>query len=173
MITEEDNLKGHEHRTFKLQEPMHVHSSTMVSSSINCKILPAMILVFFLHTSSSVSTVFYSKPDFQQSNQTFRLMKELHKLKMIRAHLIKINKPSVKTIQACLSWLQHCKCSEFYDIFFFTFTYPFMWMQSPDGDLIDCVPSHLQPAFDHPHLEGRQASAHIAKIVLINSYLVV
>ncbi|WOH16562.1 hypothetical protein DCAR_0936118 [Daucus carota subsp. sativus] len=98
----------------------------MVSSSINCKILPAMILVFFLHTSSSVSTVFYSKPDFQQSNQTFRLMKELHKLKMIRAHLIKINKPSVKTIQ------------------------------SPDGDYIDCVPSHLQPAFDHPHLKGQQ-----------------
>uniref|UniRef100_A0A175YL53 Neprosin PEP catalytic domain-containing protein n=1 Tax=Daucus carota subsp. sativus TaxID=79200 RepID=A0A175YL53_DAUCS len=50
MITEEDNLKGHEHRTFKLQEPMH----------------------------------------------------------------------------------------------------------SPDGDYIDCVPSHLQPAFDHPHLKGQQ-----------------
>ncbi|RWV83244.1 hypothetical protein GW17_00055182 [Ensete ventricosum] len=27
-------------------------------------------------------------------------------------------------------------------------------MQSPDGDLIDCVPSHLQPAFDHPKLRG-------------------
>ncbi|CAN1310823.1 hypothetical protein LINPERPRIM_LOCUS28216, partial [Linum perenne] len=28
--------------------------------------------------------------------------------------------------------------------------------QSPDGDLIDCVPSHLQPAFDHPQLEGQK-----------------
>lgn len=27
-------------------------------------------------------------------------------------------------------------------------------MQSPDGDLIDCVLSHLQPAFDHPQLKG-------------------
>ncbi|KAG5602415.1 hypothetical protein H5410_033785 [Solanum commersonii] len=25
---------------------------------------------------------------------------------------------------------------------------------SSDGDLIDCVLSHLQPAFDHPHLKG-------------------
>ncbi|URD75997.1 hypothetical protein MUK42_35883 [Musa troglodytarum] len=27
-------------------------------------------------------------------------------------------------------------------------------IQSPDGDIIDCVPSHLQPAFDHPMLKG-------------------
>ncbi|CAD5183523.1 unnamed protein product [Musa acuminata subsp. malaccensis] len=27
-------------------------------------------------------------------------------------------------------------------------------IRSPDGDLIDCVPSHLQPAFDHPMLKG-------------------
>ncbi|XP_074592657.1 protein neprosin-like isoform X1 [Curcuma longa] len=29
-------------------------------------------------------------------------------------------------------------------------------MQSPDGDVIDCVPSHLQPAFDHPKLRGQK-----------------
>ncbi|KAF9673434.1 hypothetical protein SADUNF_Sadunf10G0024100 [Salix dunnii] len=27
---------------------------------------------------------------------------------------------------------------------------------SPDGDLIDCVLSHLQPAFDHPRLKGQK-----------------
>ncbi|KAE8720509.1 Detected protein of confused Function [Hibiscus syriacus] len=27
---------------------------------------------------------------------------------------------------------------------------------SPDGDIIDCVLSHLQPAFDHPELRGQQ-----------------
>nr|CAD1842912.1 unnamed protein product [Ananas comosus var. bracteatus] len=27
---------------------------------------------------------------------------------------------------------------------------------SPDGDVIDCVPSHLQPAFDHPMLKGQK-----------------
>lgn len=34
---------------------------------------------------------------------------------------------------------------------------PFSWLileQSPEGDLIDCVLSHLQPAFDHPKLRG-------------------
>ncbi|PKU67836.1 hypothetical protein MA16_Dca018344 [Dendrobium catenatum] len=28
--------------------------------------------------------------------------------------------------------------------------------QSPDGDVIDCVPSHLQLAFDHPRLKGEK-----------------
>lgn len=28
--------------------------------------------------------------------------------------------------------------------------------QSPDGDVIDCVLSHLQPAFDHPELKGQK-----------------
>ncbi|KAK4264363.1 hypothetical protein QN277_025554 [Acacia crassicarpa] len=42
----------------------------------------------------------------------------------IRALLSKINKPSLKTIE------------------------------SPDGDLIDCVLFHQQPAFDHPELQG-------------------
>ncbi|KAF1867770.1 hypothetical protein Lal_00050203, partial [Lupinus albus] len=28
--------------------------------------------------------------------------------------------------------------------------------QSPDGDLIDCVLSHMQPAFDHPELKGQK-----------------
>ena len=32
----------------------------------------------------------------------------------------------------------------------------FLLLQSPDGDVIDCVLSHLQPAFDHPQLEGQK-----------------
>ncbi|GFZ03896.1 carboxyl-terminal peptidase, putative [Actinidia rufa] len=28
--------------------------------------------------------------------------------------------------------------------------------RSPDGDVIDCVLSHLQPAFDHPQLKGQK-----------------
>ncbi|KAF5758595.1 putative neprosin [Helianthus annuus] len=60
-------------------------------------------------------------------NETdFKPMQELKKLKRIRSHLKKINKPPIKTIQ------------------------------SPDGDLIDCVLSHLQPAFDHPKLKGQK-----------------
>ncbi|XAR55052.1 hypothetical protein NMG60_11030428, partial [Bertholletia excelsa] len=59
-----------------------------------------------------------------QVNQTFRPLQELQKLKMLKAQLRKINKPSLRTIQ------------------------------SPDGDLIDCVLSHHQPEFDHPLLKG-------------------
>ncbi|CAN6326829.1 unnamed protein product [Urochloa humidicola] len=29
-------------------------------------------------------------------------------------------------------------------------------IQSPDGDVIDCVPTHLQPAFEHPKLRGHK-----------------
>ncbi|KAJ4765337.1 hypothetical protein LUZ62_030627 [Rhynchospora pubera] len=43
----------------------------------------------------------------------------------IRAHLRKLNRPYLKTIK------------------------------SSGGDIIDCVPSHLQPAFDHPLLKGQ------------------
>ena len=32
----------------------------------------------------------------------------------------------------------------------------FVLKQSPDGDEINCVQSHLQPAFDHPELKGQK-----------------
>lgn len=51
---------------------------------------------------------------------------QLRNYRRIKAHLRRLNKPSVKTIQ------------------------------SPDGDIIDCVPTHLQPAFDHPLLRGQK-----------------
>ncbi|XP_042422651.1 uncharacterized protein LOC122010249 isoform X1 [Zingiber officinale] len=44
----------------------------------------------------------------------------------ITAHLKRVNRPALKTIE------------------------------SPDGDVIDCVPSHLQPSFDHPKLRGQK-----------------
>ncbi|CAN1347880.1 hypothetical protein LINPERPRIM_LOCUS41270 [Linum perenne] len=65
-------------------------------------------------------------PVLPASNQTFNPSKELLKLKRVNAYLKKINKPPLKTIQ------------------------------SPDGDVIDCVLSHLQPAFDHPQLKGQK-----------------
>ncbi|KAJ8506068.1 hypothetical protein OPV22_006954 [Ensete ventricosum] len=58
------------------------------------------------------------------ANHTFRPGEQLRMYRRIRAHVKRLNKPPVKTIQ------------------------------SPDGDLIDCVLSHLQPAFDHPRLKG-------------------
>ncbi|XP_044492078.1 uncharacterized protein LOC123215872 [Mangifera indica] len=89
------------------------------------------IIVLYLLVSSSVSPAYSLETVYQQhatstDNQTLRPQQELHKLKIIRAHLNKLNKPALKTIQ------------------------------SPDGDIIDCVESHLQPAFDHPKLKGKR-----------------
>ncbi|KAJ9554556.1 hypothetical protein OSB04_018601 [Centaurea solstitialis] len=53
-----------------------------------------------------------------------QLNSESKKMKLIKTHLKKINKPFVKSIK------------------------------SPDGDIIDCVPFHIQPAFDLPELKS-------------------
>ncbi|QCD90660.1 hypothetical protein DEO72_LG4g1617 [Vigna unguiculata] len=60
------------------------------------------------------------------ANHTFKPQEQIHKMNIIRTRLQQINKPGVKTIQ------------------------------SPDGDVIDCVVSHQQPAFDHPMLKGHK-----------------
>ncbi|XP_076922278.1 protein neprosin-like [Bidens hawaiensis] len=52
--------------------------------------------------------------------------KKFNKMKLVHSRLKKINKPFLKSIQ------------------------------SPDGDIIDCVLTHRQPAFDHPKLRGKK-----------------
>ncbi|KAL2936128.1 hypothetical protein RDABS01_019246 [Bienertia sinuspersici] len=98
-------------------------SGSSCSSSFLGKLFVSLLVV-----TATLSPVF-SLP----SNQTFRPQKELHKLRRIRAHLEKINKPAVKTIQACSF------------AFLFCFEYN-----------LYCVPSHIQPAFDHPELKGQK-----------------
>ncbi|KAF3431220.1 hypothetical protein FNV43_RR25950 [Rhamnella rubrinervis] len=119
----------------------------MASSWCNNKILSPIIsiLVFFvLVSSSSLSQAHASEQtgDLHAANQTLRPQRELQKLKFIKAHLKNINKAALKTIQACihLTWN-----FDSLSLFF-----------SPDGDLIDCVISHMQPAFDHPLLRGQK-----------------
>ncbi|XP_039799323.1 uncharacterized protein LOC120664258 isoform X1 [Panicum virgatum] len=56
----------------------------------------------------------------------FRSGEELLRLQRIKARLARTRDASVKTIQ------------------------------SPDGDVIDCVPTQLQPAFEHPKLRGHR-----------------
>ncbi|XP_038891414.1 uncharacterized protein LOC120080834 isoform X1 [Benincasa hispida] len=86
------------------------------------------VLVFSLLVVSSFCPVHSLDKKIHHINKTttFRPQDHSKKLKLIRAHLKKINKPPIKTIQ------------------------------SPDGDLIDCVISHQQPAFDHPLLKGKK-----------------
>nr|CAD1820927.1 unnamed protein product [Ananas comosus var. bracteatus] len=60
------------------------------------------------------------------SNSTSTRRVSTLKLARIQEHLDKINKPAVKSIE------------------------------SPDGDIIDCVPQHKQPALDHPLLKDHK-----------------
>ncbi|KAM7464649.1 hypothetical protein LguiA_032770 [Lonicera macranthoides] len=108
-------------------QTINKNSSKMASSNFNISPIISFV-VFFLFFTSSVCPALSStgSEEYHQKNQTFRPGKQLRKLKAIRAHLMKINKPSLKTIQ------------------------------SPDGDLIDCVITHQQPAFDHPQLKGQK-----------------
>ncbi|EXB93580.1 hypothetical protein L484_014572 [Morus notabilis] len=144
-----------------------------------------MLLVAFLLVSFQLSpTPAFSlpiRPDSDRhspANQTLKPPQELHKLTSARAYLRKINKPSIKTIQAF----------SFSTIFLQTQTSPVFYRNvtfhpisreifnticekvsenirvernisirySPDGDIIDCVLTHLQPAFDHPELKGKK-----------------
>ncbi|XP_030499843.2 protein neprosin [Cannabis sativa] len=87
------------------------------------------LLLFFLPLLLLLGSVHSSSSSssLQQANQTrLRPEQELLKMKFIKARLKNINKSPLKTIQ------------------------------SPDGDIIDCVLSHQQPAFDHPQLKGQK-----------------
>ncbi|KAB5545251.1 hypothetical protein DKX38_013363 [Salix brachista] len=98
--------------------------SNMASSWCNKKIssVISVFVCFLLVVSSKICPVSSSETGSRHAtNQTFRPQEELQKLKIIREHLEKINKPA-----------------------------------SPVGDLIDCVLSHQQPAFDHPQLKGQK-----------------
>ncbi|XP_072968763.1 protein neprosin-like [Typha angustifolia] len=93
-----------------------------MASSCCCKPLQ-MITIFLGLLLLATATPALS---LSASNNTLRPREELQRYRKMRAHLKRLNKPAVKTIE------------------------------SPDGDLIDCVLSHLQPAFDHPRLKGQK-----------------
>ncbi|KAK4741424.1 hypothetical protein SAY87_025012 [Trapa incisa] len=88
--------------------------------------LPIIPIFVWLLLFAASSLAVSGASSSETKNQTFRPGEELQKLKHIRDRLSEINKSSIKTIQ------------------------------SPDGDVIDCVLSHRQPAFDHPLLKGQK-----------------
>ncbi|KAI5569316.1 hypothetical protein POPTR_012G088300v4 [Populus trichocarpa] len=103
-------------------------ASTSVDTHSMIPIFVAFLLVFAssIYPVLSVPAAESDSGNRLLANQTFRPGKEILRLKRVNAFLNKINKSAVKTIQ------------------------------SPDGDVIDCVLSHLQPAFDHPELRGKK-----------------
>lgn len=117
-------------RTRRKQQQQY-STEIAASSSHNTRSMIPLFVAFLLFFASSIRPVLSLQPMSDSgnripANQTFRPGKEILKLKRVNAYLKKINKPAVKTIQ------------------------------SPDGDVIDCVLSHLQPAFDRPELKGQK-----------------
>ncbi|VFQ89957.1 unnamed protein product [Cuscuta campestris] len=105
-------------------------ASQLFSPKISSSSKPIISLILcFLFMVIGVCPVRSARPDPGNSNrssQAFRPGEESEKMKMMRAHLAKLNKPFVKSVQ------------------------------SSDGDIIDCVESDKQPAFDHPMLKGQK-----------------
>ncbi|XP_021860144.1 uncharacterized protein [Spinacia oleracea] len=100
---------------------------------LKCCLMKMIGFVVFLLVSSSLVSPVQSTSETSIVNdkprnetQSFRPGDEVQRLTRIRQHLKKINKTPIKTIQ------------------------------SVDGDLIDCVLAHQQPAFDHPMLRGQK-----------------
>ncbi|XP_047059212.1 uncharacterized protein LOC124665901 [Lolium rigidum] len=90
------------------------------------KFVPLLLVLFVASCSWSAS----ASPDRSGGNGTqttqFRSGDELRAYRRILARMDRLKKASVKTIQ------------------------------SPDGDVIHCVPAHQQPAFDHPKMRGQK-----------------
>ncbi|KAJ3694289.1 hypothetical protein LUZ60_009769 [Juncus effusus] len=83
-------------------------------------------IILFSSSSLPFFLLLFFQLDIASALTTNTTSTSVTKYKSIKAHLKRVNKPYLKTIK------------------------------SPDGDIIDCVPSHLQPAFDHPLLKGQK-----------------
>ncbi|KAJ0724034.1 hypothetical protein HanPI659440_Chr12g0443391 [Helianthus annuus] len=79
----------------------------------------------------------FSSNDFREENESsMPAGDKLNDMEIINAHLRKINKPFL---------LSHL---------------------SPDGDIIDCVFFHLQPAFDIPELREKMSLVNLKYLIL-------
>ncbi|OEL33170.1 hypothetical protein BAE44_0005808 [Dichanthelium oligosanthes] len=86
----------------------------------------ASFVSFLLLVSSVQASAGGGSSNGTETAVPFRSAEELLRFQRIKAQLSRIKDASVKMIQ------------------------------SPDGDVIDCVPTHLQPAFEHPKLRGHK-----------------
>ncbi|GMI83486.1 hypothetical protein like AT1G70550 [Hibiscus trionum] len=108
---------------------LHQCTTTMASSSCSCcRETSSIIRIFVIFLLVSSSVCPVFSSESHGLRATNQTLRPEKELKIIRQRLKEINKPAVKTIQ------------------------------SPDGDVIDCVLLHQQPAFDHPQLKGQQPS---------------
>ena len=118
---------------------------------------PILCIFFLLYLLFTPVFPIQDVKNFEAKYKSFNSSIESKKMKLINDLLKKINKPFVKSIKviylesSMLLFIQKFStCLRFFDYMFVNF----MLNQSPDGDIIDCVLIHLQPAFDLPQLKG-------------------
>jgi len=70
----------------------------------------------------------------------------------IRTHLKRLNKPALKSIKVNSIVILERKLHKSFILLLFSGNNFEFLKQSPDGDMIDCVPITDQPAFAHPLL---------------------
>jgi hypothetical protein len=133
------------------------------------KFVPLLLVLFVASCSWSASAERSSGGGRGNGTQTtqFRSGDELRAYRKILVRMDRLKKASVKTIQASFSILpatvfcgglclaiSACICVRVAILLILWL--PFACMQSPDGDVIHCVPAHQQPAFDHPKMRGQK-----------------
>lgn len=128
-----------------------VFSSSFSSSTITSKFIGFLLLISLTQDLSLASALHH------KNNTSFRPNREIQKHRRVEAYLNSINKPSIKTIHVT----KHIYPFLIYPLFLVFFPshdniFVTVKLQSPDGDVIECVLSHLQPAFDHPQLRGQK-----------------
>ncbi|MFS7991306.1 hypothetical protein Hanom_Chr12g01069241 [Helianthus anomalus] len=104
--------------------------------------------IIFVFVLFSLFSSIFSSNNFREENESsMPAGDKLNDMEMISAHLRKINKPFVKSFK------------------------------SPDGDVIDCVFFHLQPAFDIPELRATMSLVNLKYListrirVMLNVYM--
>ncbi|EMS63547.1 hypothetical protein TRIUR3_27507 [Triticum urartu] len=149
----------------------------MASSCCGKRPRPAvpLLLVLLVVSCSSVSASGGGRGNSTRTTE-FRSGDELREYQSILAKMDKMKKASVKTIQASVGFPSFaCACSSCLPVLKFSpsasslplmdifscaeraiLTLHSFCTQSSDGDVIHCVPAHLQPAFDHPTLRGQK-----------------
>lgn len=96
-----------QHHIASKQACTHNHSLILSTSQNTPSMLPVFVsLLLLLLTSTTPALSHHSIVSDSihpsKTNQTYKAGSELLKLRRIRTHLMKINKPAVKTIQACI-----------------------------------------------------------------------
>lgn len=125
----------------------------------------SVFFLFFLLLSPVFSTI-----NFKHANKTF----ESKKMKSIKATLGKNNKRFVKSIKVTLIFF--ITLLDLFVLFFYFYLYCLLLLlnQSPDGDVIDCVLFHLQPAFDkYPMLKTTMPMVYLTCFFICSIQLLI